>query len=867
MKPKFQSIRSSILPANIALSLGLAVAGLSTQSAKADATWTGAADTNWDNLSNWGGGDPSGGAGFVNTLTNYPVITANNTLVPNDLLIAMSAGTTGRMDIRAGTFTNNYWTRIGDNSGNATLNIADTTASGGTYTGFGTGSGSIVSANAAGNANFYVGQYQSTGVVNMNTTGHLDTQNLLISANSSDHLGEGTFNLDAGTVNVSNEFQVGSDWDWSVCGKNATLNMSGGTVNVGGVLSLGRYNNTISTGTSTVNMTGGTLNVEGDMMVGFAGLAGTKSIVNIANGATVNVGSTSERSVKLGHYDYIDVTMNVSNGGTLNLNAGSDINFATNGNSGTRVLNVDNGTINGTAGGGSYINMNNNGTAGTSTINIKNGGVVRVDYIVGAASSTLNFDNGTLKATASAENFIGDTMTINVKAGGAILDTNGFNSTVRGNLLDGDGLGGGVTKNGLGTLTLNAANTYSGGTTLNAGTLVVGNNSALGTGAVALNGGTLTDSNNGYNNDPTITNAIIAGGGAIAGGHWTAFHIQGNITGSAALGLSATFGDNGLRLQGDNSGYNGTATVTGANVRLGAATAGSAMAAWVVNGNLQTDVSGGATFNLGSLNGSGNISGHGSNASAAVSTLSVGALNTNDTFSGTIIDNAQNNAVSGDLDGGGNNVLALTKVGSGTLTLTGTNTYTGATAVSNGKLVVNGSISTSAVTVQNGAILGGIGTVGALTVESGGTVAPGNSPGILTVNGNYTQTVGTLSVELNGTSVGTQYDQVNVTGTVTLGGALAATLGYTPANGDILFILANDGADAINGTFADNADGSTFFLNGTEWKISYEANYTGTNTGTFTGGNDVALMAIPEPRAALLGGLGMLALLRRRRSA
>jgi autotransporter-associated beta strand protein len=208
-------------------------------------------------------------------------------------------------------------------------------------------------------------------------------------------------------------------------------------------------------------------------------------------------------------------------------------------------------------------------------------------------------------------------------------------------------------------------------------------------------------------------------------------------------------------------------------------------------------------------------------------------------------------------------VLALTKVGSGTLTLSGTNTYTGLTTVTNGKLIVNGSISTSAVTVQSGATLGGSGTVGALTVESGGTVSPGNSPGILNVNGNYNQ-AGTLAADLNGTAVGTQYDQVNVTGTVTLSGLLALTVGYTPANGDMLFLVANDGTDAINGNFAGLAQGAEFIQGGQKWSIHYNADST---TSSFTGGNDVALMAIPEPRAALLGGLGMLMLLRRRRSA
>ena len=90
-------------------------------------------------------------------------------------------------------------------------------------------------------------------------------------------------------------------------------------------------------------------------------------------------------------------------------------------------------------------------------------------------------------------------------------------------------------------------------------------------------------------------------------------------------------------------------------------------------------------------------------------------------------------------------------------------------------------------------------------------------------------------------------------------------MGYTPVNGALFFILANDGlpSDTITGTFSNaSIDGATYTLGGQDFQISYFGDSTG---GTFTGGNDVVLMAVPEPRAALLGAFGMLALLRRRR--
>ncbi|HGM5256834.1 TPA: autotransporter outer membrane beta-barrel domain-containing protein [Serratia marcescens] len=120
----------------------------------------------------------------------------------------------------------------------------------------------------------------------------------------------------------------------------------------------------------------------------------------------------------------------------------------------------------------------------------------------------------------------------------------------------------------------------------------------------------------------------------------------------------------------------------------------------------------------------------------------------------------------------------LTKEGAGTLELTGTNTYAGPTLVNQGRLAVNGSV-TSAVSVQNGGIVGGSGTVGSLTARQGGTVAPGNSIGTLNVAGNVSFEPGSryaVEVGPNG-----QSDRIQSSGSATIGGGeVAVTLENSP---------------------------------------------------------------------------------------
>jgi autotransporter-associated beta strand protein len=190
--------------------------------------------------------------------------------------------------------------------------------------------------------------------------------------------------------------------------------------------------------------------------------------------------------------------------------------------------------------------------------------------------------------------------------------------------------------------------------------------------------------------------------------------------------------------------------------------------------------------------------------------------------------------------------FGVAKVGTGTLTFSGSNNYTGSTTISGGTLLVNGSTTiNSDVTVASGSTLGGNLTVsGEVAVSSGGRVAPGTSPGILNT-GSITFTSGSsFDVEVGGTTVGTEYDQLNVTGTVDLGGATLNLIQYSSfaissASLQTYVIINNDGTDDVVGTFAGLPEGSPVTYSGMTLYISYAGSATG------DAGNDVVLNSRP----------------------
>ncbi|MDJ8771875.1 autotransporter-associated beta strand repeat-containing protein [Salmonella enterica] len=329
---------------------------------------------------------------------------------------------------------------------------------------------------------------------------------------------------------------------------------------------------------------------------------------------------------------------------------------------------------------------------------------------------------------------------------------------------------GSVVKSGDKTLTLSGANSYTGGTTISGGTLVVSNVEALGSGDVTdnatleLNTGGDFDNNIGgtgsvvKSGDETLTLSganSYTGGTTISGGTLVATNVEalgtGDITDNATLELNAggdftnniggtgsvvKSGDKTLTLSGTNTYRGGTLISDGTLVASNVEALGTGN----VTDNATLELSTGGDF-ANNIGGTGSVvkSGDktltlsGANSYTGGTTISGGTLvasNVEALGSGDITDNATLELnTGGDFDNAISGSGQVVKSGDKTLTLSGANSYSGATTISGGTLIAThvNALGTGAIDNRASLLLDASGqfTVTDLTTESGGNTEIG----------------------------------------------------------------------------------------------------------------------------------------------
>ncbi len=398
-------------------------------------------------------------------------------------------------------------------------------------------------------------------------------------------------------------------------------------------------------------------------------------------------------------------------------------------------------------------------TGGTLAVaNLGDAGSASSIGAAGAAASNLVLNGGTLA-------LVGDQTSTNRSfslgtSGGTISVPTSTSLQVSGSL---SGVGS-LAKTGSGTLILASASSYSGGTFISQGTVTLASDAAnvsgLGSGLITLNGGTLSMTNN----VDTSSWATSSWALHVPAGFSGRLNADGrcNLTGPLTGGGDFTFHTPFVRtgLIGNWSAFSGRIFVIsdadGGDLRI-ENSAGYPNAAVDLGNNVyayyNSTMGSNLTLSIGTLSGASSASLRGGPTSGRTLTWSVGARNEDSTYSG----NTSNST----------GTTAITKVGTGTLTLAGACSHTGVTTVSNGRLRITGTSTGSNFTVQNGATLGGTGTItGNVTIQSGGALEWNPTPlaivGNLTFSGNAVIRPAAGSLPVAGT-----YPVATYTGTLT----------------------------------------------------------------------------------------------------
>ena len=493
----------------------------------------------------------------------------------------------------------------------------------------------------------------------------------------------------------------------------------------------------------------------------------------------------------------------------------------------------------------------------TGLTQISGGGTLALGSSLALQDSTLDTTNfpssslsiGTLTAVTLGGLQGPSGTTLNLSGGAVTLTVgnNGTNTTFSGSLSGGCSL----IKSGSGTLTLAGTDTYTGTTTINAGTLQAGSS---GSGTTARPSGTTVSLANTAGATLQIgaaqTIAGLTGGGGTGGNV-----VTGAYTLSVNAGSSCTYNGVISGIGGLTKGGRGTLTLGGANTFTGVTQVTGGTLTLGVGSALQDSTLDTTNFGSNSLN-------FGSLTSATFGGLQgTGNLTLPSSFVLTVGNNGTNTTFSGSLSGG-----SLSKVGSGTLTLAGANTYTGGTTISAGTLAV-GSTSQGMQALPNGRAVTLANTSGAQLVlnanQTIGSLSGGGTTGGNIVLGSYTLTVSPSSTTFGGVISGGGGLTISG-GALTLAGANTYSGSTTVVAGSTLQV----GSGGITGTLGSGGvtvNGSLVFDRSDNVTVANNISGTGSlaqqGSGTLTlTGNNNAYTGITQVTAGTLSLNNSLAL-------
>ncbi len=262
------------------------------------------------------------------------------------------------------------------------------------------------------------------------------------------------------------------------------------------------------------------------------------------------------------------VVATVNSGATLQANA-SNLPLSVTDNGLVRFQQDSTGTYTGTISGGGIVEKTGAGTLtlAPSAGNTYSGGTtitqgtlsVAADNALGASSGALTLNGGTLQLGSTFN--LAASRAVSVTANNGTIDTQGFNSTIAQGITG----AGTLTKLGSGTLTLNGANSYTGGTQVSAGTVIVGDGSSAsaalsGGGAVTVASGATLGGYGSVTGNVTNNGTLSAANAvtSLASGATGNFQINGNLTNAGVVQLGGTGVGNTLTVAGNYVGQSGT---------------------------------------------------------------------------------------------------------------------------------------------------------------------------------------------------------------------------------------------------------------------------------------------------------------------